>query len=303
MTLTQMKYFSTACDLQNISMAAKILYISQPALSSALADMEEEVGFKLFQRRSRGIYPTEEGRMLLEHINAILKRTDMLTQDLPLIAKHQNIIKVGCRPYAGENSFFQIYKAFEQENNDVILKVNEMSKPRPYLYLDENQLDFMVASLASMPDEWKQKYECYHVGTEEVRFFVHKDSEFAKKEVVTFDDFTKLSLVFWEGQQLFLNRIQSILASQNRSLNVIATVPQQTGILHFIYNNLAGGFLAGDYLKSISDIVEVHLSQKVWDIIGPPEIEIYIFWKKDCEKYHGKKVFADYIRKTFQRGA
>ena len=41
MTLTQMQYFSTICECQNISMAAKMLCISQPALSATLAGMEE----------------------------------------------------------------------------------------------------------------------------------------------------------------------------------------------------------------------------------------------------------------------
>lgn len=48
MTLTQMRYFATTCELQNISLAAQMLYISQPALSATLADLEKEVGFKLF---------------------------------------------------------------------------------------------------------------------------------------------------------------------------------------------------------------------------------------------------------------
>lgn len=43
MTLTQMRYFATTCELQNISLAAQMLYISQPALSATLADLEKEV--------------------------------------------------------------------------------------------------------------------------------------------------------------------------------------------------------------------------------------------------------------------
>lgn len=52
MTLTQMRYFATTCELQNISLAAQMLYISQPALSATLADLEKEVGFKLFTQTS-----------------------------------------------------------------------------------------------------------------------------------------------------------------------------------------------------------------------------------------------------------
>ena len=74
MTLTQMQYFATVCQYQNISMAAKMLYISQPALSSSLSDLEREVGFKLFDRKSKGIQPTEEGLLFLKNVDAVLKR-------------------------------------------------------------------------------------------------------------------------------------------------------------------------------------------------------------------------------------
>lgn len=64
-----MQYFATVCQLQNISMAAKVLYISQPALS----DLEREVGFKHPAGR-REVYPTREGLLFLDHVLAVLKR-------------------------------------------------------------------------------------------------------------------------------------------------------------------------------------------------------------------------------------
>ena len=102
MTLTQMRYFATTCELQNISLAAQMLYISQPALSATLADLEKEVGFKLFNRKSKGVIPTEEGLLLLQHINSVLKRANLLQQEIPLISRHQQVIRVGFRPYSGE---------------------------------------------------------------------------------------------------------------------------------------------------------------------------------------------------------
>ena len=59
MTLNQMQYFSTACETKNMSLAAEMLYISQPTLSASLSALEKEVGFQLFYRKSKGICPTE----------------------------------------------------------------------------------------------------------------------------------------------------------------------------------------------------------------------------------------------------
>ena len=145
MTLTQMRYFATTCELQNISLAAQMLYISQPALSATLADLEKEVGFKLFNRKSKGVIPTEEGLLLLQHINSVLKRANLLQQEIPLISRHQQVIRVGFRPYSGETMFFRLFKQYQSEcgTDGLILKVNEMSNITPYVFLDENQIDFL----------------------------------------------------------------------------------------------------------------------------------------------------------------
>ena len=153
MTLTQMRYFATTCELQNISLAAQMLYISQPALSATLADLEKEVGFKLFNRKSKGVIPTEEGLLLLQHINSVLKRANLLQQEIPLISRHQQVIRVGFRPYSGETVFFRLFKQYQSEcgTDGLILKVNEMSNITPYVFLDENQIDFLFGSTRSMP--------------------------------------------------------------------------------------------------------------------------------------------------------
>ena len=72
MTLNQMQYFSTACETKNMSLAAEMLYISQPTLSASLSALEKEVGFQLFYRKSKGICPTEEAMILLNQVNEVL---------------------------------------------------------------------------------------------------------------------------------------------------------------------------------------------------------------------------------------
>lgn len=51
----------------NISYAAKELYISQPAISKAIAKLEDNLGVSLFYRSSRGVVLTESGKQLYEH--------------------------------------------------------------------------------------------------------------------------------------------------------------------------------------------------------------------------------------------
>ena len=296
MTLTQMQYFSTICECQNISMAAKMLCISQPALSATLAGMEEEIGFKLFERKSKGVYPTGKGRQLLVHVNAVLRRYRLLEREIPLIAKNQDVIRAGFRPYSGETTFFQVYKDFELRHKDVILKVNEMSNPTPYIYLEEKVFDFLVATPKIMAGAAQEKYERCLLGVEKRQIFCHRDSAPGQKGFLTLEDFAAYPFVFWEGHQSLLESINEGLAKQGRRMNVVAIVPQLTGILHFICNNLAAGFMTGDYLESIPNIREVYIQDELLPLTGGRSIPIYVYWKRDIEKYHSKKLFIYYLR-------
>ena len=63
MNLIQLKYFHAVCQFQTVSEAAEYLYISQPSLSNAIKELENEFGVALFRRHHRGMTLTEEGRV------------------------------------------------------------------------------------------------------------------------------------------------------------------------------------------------------------------------------------------------
>lgn len=66
--LSYYKIFYTAAREKNISRAAKLLYISQPAVSKAISNLEKSLGVTLFHRSSKGVRLTEEGEFLYSHV-------------------------------------------------------------------------------------------------------------------------------------------------------------------------------------------------------------------------------------------
>ena len=71
MDSTQLYRFKVIAECESISKAAKGLYISQPALSMMLKDLEDELQCKLFIRESHKLKITEEGKRLLEVANTV----------------------------------------------------------------------------------------------------------------------------------------------------------------------------------------------------------------------------------------
>ena len=68
MNLELYKSFYYAAKSESLSKAAEVLYISQPALSRAIKQLEQALGCTLFFRTSKGVRLTPEGRLLFQHI-------------------------------------------------------------------------------------------------------------------------------------------------------------------------------------------------------------------------------------------
>lgn len=66
MELRVLKYFITVAREESFSKAAKLLNVSQPALSKQIKDLEDEYKTTLFNRTTRTVSLTEEGRLFKE---------------------------------------------------------------------------------------------------------------------------------------------------------------------------------------------------------------------------------------------
>ena len=79
MDIKILKYFIAVAEEKTISKAAQKLYISQPALSKQLKELENELDLQLFERGSRNIKLTEDGAFLLTQANEIVELMDKYT--------------------------------------------------------------------------------------------------------------------------------------------------------------------------------------------------------------------------------
>ena len=78
MTLTQLRYAITIANANSMNEAARTLFISQPSLSSAIKELEEEIGVELFRRSNRGISVTPEGEEFLGYARQVVEQYELM---------------------------------------------------------------------------------------------------------------------------------------------------------------------------------------------------------------------------------
>ena len=94
MNLQQLKYAVEVARSRSISRAAENLYTSQPFLSKAIRELEEDIGIDIFKRTSRGVIPTKKGEEFLVHAQALLDHVDQVETLYKVTAREEYHVEI-----------------------------------------------------------------------------------------------------------------------------------------------------------------------------------------------------------------
>ncbi len=78
MTILQLKYVISIANSKSLREAASRLFVSQPALSTAIRELEEELGIRLFERTNKGIRLTDQGNEFLAYAKEAVSRYELI---------------------------------------------------------------------------------------------------------------------------------------------------------------------------------------------------------------------------------
>ncbi len=99
MELRHLRYFLAVGEASNFTKAAAQLRVAQPALSRQVKDLEDEIGVDLLRRSPRGVTLTAEGRLFLEEVRELLKRTGESVERVRALAGDEyGELRVGYAP-------------------------------------------------------------------------------------------------------------------------------------------------------------------------------------------------------------
>lgn len=163
MDLRRMKYFIAIVEEGQISLAAKKLNISQPPLSQQLKLFEEELGTILFERNTRKLILTDEGRFLYEKALEIVEMLDQTEQELKELSHGiTGTLNIGTIPSLGAEILPIKVKDFRMKYPEVTFQVWEGDPNRIMELLEKRiielgivrlPIDKEIFELISLPDE------------------------------------------------------------------------------------------------------------------------------------------------------
>ncbi len=180
MTFKQLQFFRKAAEYENISKAAKELFVAQPALSKAIKDLEEELGFPLFDRSGKKIFLNQNGQILFKHVQLIQNNLLQLEHELAE-ANTQSAYSAAISIRVASKLLPDILRTFYLRYPDYNLKIYQLGQ-------NPSSLQPFDVVLDSSPCSSSPAMECVKLLEEKVLLSLPPSHPLAEKEQLQLSD-------------------------------------------------------------------------------------------------------------------
>jgi len=153
MKLHQLRAFVAVAEQGSIHGAARALYLTQPAVTKSIRELETEVGVVLLARNTRGIVVTEQGLLLLERARLIVNELQRAEAQMAYVRDGQKgKLAIGVTPLAGMTLLPAAFAAFRAQQPEVAVTFYEHPSAQLVENLRSGALDFAVAAIMDEPE-------------------------------------------------------------------------------------------------------------------------------------------------------
>ncbi len=138
----------------SINGAAKALYVTQPAVTKAVRELESQFGVRLLERNPWGVVPTPEGAMLVNRARAVVREIERAEEDMAHIkGQRDGNLVIGITPLAGSSGLTRAFVEFRRHWPLVTLEFRELGFNQLNEQLRNCTLDLAFAAFAKPPAE------------------------------------------------------------------------------------------------------------------------------------------------------
>lgn len=206
MTLQQLKYVIEVADKGSISEASKSLFISQPSLSNAIKELENEIHIRIFIRSNKGIRISAQGREFLGYARQVIEQNDLLEQRYLGDKKVKKKFCVSTQHYAfAVNAFVDLIKDYggdeyeftlrETRTYEIIDDVKNLRSEIGIIYINEFNEKVIKRIINESCLEFEILFEA------KPHIFISSSNPLAKKKKVQLQDLEEYPyLSFEQGQ-------------------------------------------------------------------------------------------------------
>jgi len=194
MELRHLRYFVAVAEAENVSRAALKLHVSQPGLSRQIRDLEDEIGFQLFERSAKSLRLTAAGKVFLTEAQAVLQHADEAVKKARAVAGGTGgEINVGYAPSLTVQILPAALRKFQEQFPHVRVALHDLSTEEMLAQLGEKKLQ--VALTVRPPARLLRGLRCADLARYEMCVALAPQHPFAKLKFVSLEQISREPLI------------------------------------------------------------------------------------------------------------
>ena len=301
MRLTQLQYLVEIKKQGSISKAAQHLYIAQPSMSTAIRELEEELGYELMKRSKRGVTFTNLGEEAVKKAELIMQEVEALRCLDQVDTGHMSgRIFLSAVPFVCEYLIVDLILAVGNEHPDLLLILDETDGASVLRHVSRCEADIGVIMICSNEEvRFEKELSLNNLAFEEILqdemvFLISAHNPLFAKGEATMCEILQYPYVYYkeslteEDRALFakhcdINRLQTVCMKDQASIKKFLQHSQATTVAPFraAQNNI---YLEHDVLRSI------HLKDEAW------HAHIGVVYRKDRALTREERFFLEKMR-------
>lgn len=191
----RLKVFRTAALHLNLTKTAELLYISQPAVSRNIKDLETELNIKLFDRVAGKIKLTEAGHIVLAYVESVVALERKLQFSLDALKQqYAGSLRLGASTTIGQYILPPMLAQFHEQYPDIELSLLNDNTDRIENALLNNEID--IAIVEGLPQNSFVKYIPFI--KDEIVAIIHTSQVLSQRDEISIDDLKTTPLVLRE---------------------------------------------------------------------------------------------------------
>lgn len=199
LNLKRLQYLDAVYQCRNFTQASELLYVSQPAISSAVQALEEELGVRLVVRSSKGVTFTYEGEQFMRWVRQILstcQEAENAMRDLASSAEQR--LRLGISQVLTDPLVPMIFSTFLAEHPKAQIYLNEGSMNKHVEMVAEEMLDLACNAFPEPPEA--EALEMIPLSTMEVHAVLHPEHPLAGMERIPLPLLGREKLIMMDAQ-------------------------------------------------------------------------------------------------------
>lgn len=249
MDITLLRTFIVLAEEGHMTRTAARLHLTQPAISTQLAKLEEDLGQHLFDRTPKGMVLTNAGQTLLPYAQEIISRlTDARRALDQLAGLHTGSLSIGGGATATTYLLPSLIGKFHEKNPAIRFFVREQPSQNVVDDVYLGKLDLGIVTLPIRPptgvSTLSGKLEIEHWVEDELRLLVPQNHPLTDHHQVTWKELNGMSLVLFEAGSTVRSLIDEHIAKARVSVDIVMELRSIESIKQMVAQGIGAAFVS-----------------------------------------------------------